>query len=68
MDYVKPADVALCMVETGRRKLGLSSRDLMLRGALAGGILGIATSLAFTATVCRPANRSSVPSSSPSAW
>lgn len=51
MDYIKPAEVALCMVETGRRKLALSSRDLLLRGALAGGILGIATSLAFTGAV-----------------
>jgi formate/nitrite transporter len=51
MDYIKPVDVALCMIETGRRKLALSSRDLLLRGALAGGILGIATSLAFTAAV-----------------
>lgn len=51
MDYIKPAEVALCMLETGRRKLALSSRDLLLRGALAGGILGIATSLAFTGAV-----------------
>lgn len=51
MDYIKPVDVALCMLETGRRKLALSPRDLLLRGALAGGLLGVATSLAFTATV-----------------
>jgi formate/nitrite transporter len=39
------------MVETGRRKLALGPRDLLIRGALAGGLLGIATSLAFTGTV-----------------
>ncbi len=51
MDYVKPAEVAANMVETGRRKLALTPRDLLIRGALAGGILGIATSLAFTGSV-----------------
>ena len=51
MDYVKPAEVAANMVETGRRKLALTPRDLLIRGALSGGILGIATSLAFTGSV-----------------
>jgi formate/nitrite transporter len=51
MDYVKPADVAAAMVDTGRRKLGLSAGDLLIRGALAGGILAAATSLAFTGMV-----------------
>jgi formate/nitrite transporter len=51
MDYVKPADVAKAMVETGSRKLTLSPVDLMIRGALAGSILGVATSLAFTGAV-----------------
>jgi formate/nitrite transporter len=51
MDYVKPADVAVAMAETGRRKLALSPSDLLVRGMLAGGILGIATSLAFTGAV-----------------
>jgi formate/nitrite transporter len=51
MDYVKPADVVTTMVETGRRKLALSPRDLLIRGALAGGLLGVATSLAFTGMV-----------------
>jgi formate/nitrite transporter len=48
MDYVKPADVAAAMVDTGRYKLGLSPANLFVRGALAGSILGAATSLAFT--------------------
>jgi formate/nitrite transporter len=51
MDYVKPADVALAMVESGRRKLMLAPRDLLIRGMLSGAILGVATSLAFNATV-----------------
>ena len=48
MDYVKPADVAAAMVEAGRNKLGLSPANLLIRGGLAGAILGAATSLAFT--------------------
>jgi formate/nitrite transporter len=51
MDYVKPADVATAMVETGRRKLLLSPVDLVIRGALAGSILAAATSLAITGAV-----------------
>ena len=51
MDYVKPVDVASAMIETGRRKLMLSPLDLVIRGALAGGILAAATSLALTGTV-----------------
>jgi formate transporter len=51
MDYVKPAEVAATMVETGRRKLALPTYDLIIRGALAGAILGVATSLAFTGAV-----------------
>jgi len=48
MDYVKPVDVANAMVEAGRTKLGLSPVSLLIRGGLAGAILGAATSLAFT--------------------
>jgi formate transporter len=47
MDYVKPADVAKTMIETGSRKLALSTGDLLIRGMLSGAILGVATSLAF---------------------
>jgi len=46
MDYVKPADVAKIMVETGSRKLALRPADLLVRGILSGAILGVATSLA----------------------
>ena len=51
MDYVKPADVAATMLNTGHAKLALSPLDLVIRGGLAGAILAAATSLAFTATV-----------------
>ena len=51
MDYVKPADVAVAMIETGKRKLALAPRDLLIRGMLSGAILGVATSLAFTGAV-----------------
>src|SRR5216683_4397021 len=50
MDYVRPADVAKAMVETGSRKLALSIPDLLIRGVLSGAILGVATSLAFNAS------------------
>jgi hypothetical protein len=42
MDYVKPADVANAMVETGSRKPALPTADLLVRGILSGAILGIA--------------------------
>jgi formate transporter len=50
-DYVKPADVAVAMLETGKRKLALAPKDLLIRGMLSGAILGVATSLAFTGAV-----------------
>jgi len=51
MDYVKPSDVATAMVESASNKLRLAPRDLLIRGTLSGAILGVATSLAFTAAV-----------------
>src|SRR5262249_16037289 len=51
MDYLKPADVAKAMADTGLKKLALPPRDLLIRGMLSGAILGVATSLAFTAAV-----------------
>lgn len=47
MDYVKPAAVVANMVDTGSTKIALAPRDLVVRGALAGALLGTATSLAF---------------------
>lgn len=51
MDYVKPEDVAASMLNAGVSKLGLSPRDLLIRGTLSGAILGVATTLAFTGAV-----------------
>src|SRR5215831_13543827 len=51
MDYVKPADLAAAMIESSRTKLKLAPTDLLVRGALAGALLGAATSLAFTGAV-----------------
>jgi formate/nitrite transporter len=51
MDYVKPADVVKTMIDASRFKLSLSPRDLLIRGALSGALLGTATSFAFTAAV-----------------
>jgi formate transporter len=51
MDYVKPVDVLDNMVKAGATKAGLTRRDLIIRGCLSGGLLGISTSLALTATL-----------------
>jgi formate/nitrite transporter len=51
MDYAKPADVAAMMVDSASNKLRLAPRDLLIRGILSGAILGVATSLAFNATI-----------------
>jgi len=51
MDYAKPADVVTSMIQSAEQKLALSPRDLLIRGALSGAILGVATSLAFTGAI-----------------
>ncbi|MGH7256031.1 MAG: formate/nitrite transporter family protein [Nitrospirales bacterium] len=51
MDYVKPQDIANSMLAAGALKVTLPVRDLLVRGALAGAFLGVATSMAVTATV-----------------
>ena len=50
MDYVKPADLVSDMVDAGSNKGRMSVGQLILRGALAGAFLGVATSLAVTAS------------------
>jgi len=47
MDYAKPADVVTSMIDASVKKLALAPRDLLIRGALSGALLGAATSLAF---------------------
>ncbi len=50
MDYVKPNQVLKTMIEAGSEKAVLPIRDLLIKGALSGALLGFATSLALTAT------------------
>jgi formate/nitrite transporter len=50
MDYAKPADVVTSMIDASVKKLALAPRDLLIRGALSGALLGAATSLAFGAS------------------
>ena len=66
MDFVKPTDMAATMSDSGVMRAELSIRDMLVRGMMAGALLGIATSLALTGR-CRPACPSSAPSSFPSA-
>jgi formate/nitrite transporter len=47
MDYAKPADVVAAMIAASKTKLNLEPRDLLIRGALSGALLGTATSFAF---------------------
>jgi len=51
MDYVKPADVVNTMIDVSLKKLALPPRDLLIRGALSGALLGAATTLALTGAV-----------------
>jgi formate/nitrite transporter len=51
MDYAKPADVVATMIDSARNKLALPVRDLLIRGMIAGALLGAATSLAFTGAI-----------------
>ena len=51
MDYAKPSDVVASMVDASIKKLALGPRDLLIRGALSGALLGAATVLAFTGAV-----------------
>jgi formate transporter len=47
MDYAKPADVVVAMIDASLKKLAIAPRDLLIRGALSGALLGAATVLAF---------------------
>ena len=50
MPYVKPDVVVENMIQAAVNKAKLSIRDLFIRGALSGALLGFATTLAFTAS------------------
>lgn len=49
MDHVSPRELAANAVELAQQKSELSIADLLIRGTLAGALLGIATSFAFLA-------------------
>ena len=51
MDYSNPAHVVAALIESGKRKAALSVSDILIRSALAGAILAIATELAVAASV-----------------
>jgi formate transporter len=51
MDYVKPQEIVKDMLSAGVTKLDLPVHHLLIRGALAGAYLGVATSMAVTAAV-----------------
>jgi len=51
MDYVKPIDMVAAMASSGSIRARLSIPDMMVRGMMAGALLGIATSLAITGAV-----------------
>jgi len=51
MAYVKPETVVDQMIQAGAQKSRLPVRDLLVRGFLAGALLGFATTLAFTASL-----------------
>ena len=50
MDNVRPGEMLNEVLRLGRAKANLSIRDMLLRGALAGALLGFATSLAMVVT------------------
>ena len=51
MDYVKPQDIAGSMVAAGASKVNLPIKHLLIRGALAGAYLAVATSMAVGAAL-----------------
>lgn len=51
MDYAKPSDVVASMVDASLKKLALAPRDIMIRGAISGALLGAATTLALTGAI-----------------
>jgi formate/nitrite transporter len=51
MDYAKPTDVVATMIDASQKKLALTPRDLLIRGALSGALLGTSTSLAMGAAM-----------------
>ena len=48
MNYVKPPEIVTSMIQAGDAKASLPIPDLLIRGILAGGLLGISTTLAIS--------------------
>jgi len=51
VSYVKPADLAIRVIDAGESKAFLSTRDTLIRAYMAGAILGLAAAFAVTITV-----------------
>jgi formate transporter len=51
MDYAKPAEVIAAMIDASEKELALDPRDLLIRGAISGALLGAATSHAFSGAI-----------------
>ena len=51
MSYIKPADFVKTMIDVGESKVFMSTRDSIIRGAMAGSILAIAVAVAITTIV-----------------
>jgi formate/nitrite transporter len=51
MDYAKPTDVVATMIDASQKKLTLTPRDILIRGALSGALLATSTSLALGAAM-----------------
>lgn len=51
MDYAKPTDVVATMIDVSQKKLMLTPRDILIRGALSGALLATSTSLALGAAM-----------------
>jgi formate/nitrite transporter len=51
VDYVTPTEMVAAMAESGGVRARLSVADMLVRGMMAGALLGIATSLAITGAV-----------------
>src|SRR5437763_1687761 len=54
MDYVKPQDIIKGMLSTAEVKLNLPIHQLLMRGALAGGFLAVATGLWIVGSLLFP--------------
>ncbi|SDM39439.1 formate/nitrite transporter family protein [Pedobacter antarcticus] len=50
MDYVSPKEVADTMMNVAVTKASLSTKDLLIRGAMSGALLGISVTLAYLAS------------------